>query len=977
MSTLHMEYAQENKAKVSELNQDIAAYLNVSGGKDMDEVIAEDPRIEVWNLLSELRRGLISWYDFKEDSRVLEIGAGFGALTGVLCEKCLHVTATERSVFRARQLAKRYEYTENLDVYAGDVRDVSFDGKFDYIILAGVLEVIGGGTPDIRVYADYVRYLKTLLADGGRLLIAADNRMGLKYFCGAVEPYTNKAFAGINHHMYHARGCAFTKKQLEEIAAEAGFLHHKFYYPLPDYKMPQLIYTDACLPEKNLKERLIPYYSRTDTLVANELDLYDDVIANGMFPAMANSFLIECSMEEEMGSTEYAAISTDRGHERSFATVIYKEKQASIPDPAAGRKVKKMFLYPQGRKQADLLMENIRDLEQHGIPVVSHEQDENGVITQPYIAFPTLSNVLKKVIRTDVTKFEQIMDRIHAYILQSSEKAEEGKNAFLDRCLSDLDADTKKTDEKKRQEKERLKGMDFGPILKKAYMELIPLNCFYSEKEDVFLYFDQEFVRRDYPAQYVMFRAIHYVYCFTEGAERYYPKQKLIGRYGMSDTWDLYLQEERRFLDEVRNHKRYEQFYKWAAVDGKRIMDNAVRLESEAETIANYAVSDKMKKIWKTELQMLDEIDRICKKYGLRYFLVHGSLLGAVRHKGFIPWDDDLDIAMPREDYEQFVRMAGAELQKPLSIHTAATEKDLFWGSFARIRNGSTTAITPRDLDHAGNQGIWVDILPYDACTTEETLYAKKERKIRKYYLLLAAKTYGKDLESGYGMGRVQWKAYWMRSRFYTRKYLAKKLDDAVRLYSDAESGDIAFFTGYQKFRRLSARDFADTAYLTFEKRKLPVPIGYENYLFATMGKDYMKYPPKEQQKPGHAGIWDPDVPYERYQDLLCRMFDGVKGKKLILWGSGLMFEDYMEKYGNRYRPSYLIDNDENKWGRSRMGIEICSPQKLMELSKGSYHLILCSFYYKEIEEQLRKMGITDYKVYVQRLDWILEAEKE
>lgn len=966
MSILHMAEEQVNTTTVNELNQDIAEYLEASSDQYMDDVIRDDSRLSVWQLLSELRCGLISWYDFKENAEVLEIGAGFGALTGLLCEKCAHVTATERSAFRAQKIAERYEDVNNLDVYAGDVMDMTLPHQFDYILLVGILEVIGKGTADLGVYIDYVHKLRGLLKEQGKLLIAVDNRMGLRYFCGESEPYTKKAFAGINHYKRGTRGYTFTKKQLEEIVAGAGFENHKFYYPLPDYKFPQLIYTDDYMPENNLKERLIPYYNSKDTLVAFELELYDDVIANGMFPAMANSFLIECSLDAQFEKTEYAAISTDRGRERSFATVIYKEDT---------RKVKKMFLYPQGRMQADLLMENIEDLKQHGIPVVPHSWDENGVILQPYIEYPTLSNVLKKVIRTDVAEFERILDCIYHYILQSSEETQ--RNAFLERLLEDVANDENLTADVKQQKKTEWGQLDFGPVLKKAYMELIPLNCFYAEADDSFLYFDQEFVRRDYPAQYVMFRAIHYIYCFTERAEQYYPKQKLIDRYGMHDTWDLYLQEERRFLDEVRNHKRYEQFYKWAAVDGKRVLDNAQRLESESERIADYVVSDKMKKIWKIELQMLDEIDRICKKYGLQYFLVHGSLLGAVRHGGFIPWDDDVDVAMPRADYDTFIEVAAKELSEVLSVHTPMTEKDLFWGNYARIRHGETTAMLAQDLNHEGNQGIWVDILPYDVCTMNERLYAKKEKKICQYYSLLAAKTYGGELPQAYGMGIAKWKTARLFSHFYSRKYLAQKLEWAARLYTDEESLDIAFFTGCRNFRRLSAKDFASQVYMNFAKRKLPVPVGYENYLFTIMGKDYMKYPPKEEQKPRHAGIWDPDVVYTRYQKMLCHMFEGVKGKKLILWGSGLMFEDYMKKYGGKYRPDYLIDNDENKWGRFRMGIEICSPQKLTELSKDKYHLIICSFYYKEIEKQLKAMGITDYKIYIQRKDWILEAENK
>ena len=109
-------------------------------------------------------------------------------------------------------------------------------------------------------------------------------------------------------------------------------------------------------------------------------------------------------------------------------------------------------------------------------------------------------------------------------------------------------------------------------------MELIPLNCFYNPATEDFLYFDQEFVRENYPAKYVLFRAIHYIYCFTPNAERYYPKQKLLEKYGLEDTWEIYLKEETRFLDEVRNRERYKQFYERTQIDRRRIVENVSKL---------------------------------------------------------------------------------------------------------------------------------------------------------------------------------------------------------------------------------------------------------------------------------------------------------------------------------------------------------------------------------------------------------------
>lgn len=955
MATLHTDSSLPPR-QPSEADRAVLEYINSAGKDYYDGEIADDSRFSVWYQLSSLRTGLLSWYPFRAHARVLEIGAGFGALTGLLCDRCEAVTATERSAYRAEAIAKRWGTKKNLDVYAGEWSEISFEQKFDYIVLTGILERAGGGTRERGRYAEYLQKAAGLLKEDGILLLAADNRMGLRYFCGEKESHGGQAFEGIRQYPRGIRGYSFTREELKEIVGLAGFSHSRFFYPLPDHRLPQLIYSDRFLPGANLGERLISYHVDPGTMVAAEQDLYQDIIENGVFPFFANSFLVECGREENLSPAVYAAVSTDRGRERSYATTIY-----------AGNIVTKRPLYEEGKESARELFSHIEDLKAHGIPVVDHRLREDGSLELPYISWPTLSNHIKIVIKKDTAEFLRILDRIYAYILQSSEQAPAAENALLALQLQKTDRE---------EERERLGALDFGPVLKKAYMELIPLNCFYEPETGRFLYFDQEFVREDYPAGYVMFRAIHYIYCFTPGAEQAYPRRKLLEKYNMADTWEVYLEEERRFLDQVRNHQRYRQFYRWAAVDRNRIDENVKRLESKEEVIADYKISDKMKKIWDVELAMLDEVERICRKHGLTWFLVHGTLLGAIRHKGFIPWDDDVDIAMPRKDYDRFLTIAEEELGEPLSLHTPETEEDLFWGGFARIRNGNTTAIEARELGHKGNLGVWIDVLPLDVCTMDERRFVRKEKKIRRCHRLLLAKIYGRDYRSYGDMKPALWMFYRAQSLAYSHRRLCRMLDRAQRLYTGEPSEEAAIFSGYYKHRRLAAADFKGTVKLEFEGRRLPAPAGYENYLFMSMGKDYLKYPPEEERKPKHRGIFDPEHSYETYTSLLCDTFADVKGKKIILFGAGMMFEDYMKKYGGRYRPDFLVDNDENKWGRFRQGIEIRRPEAIREVPQAKRHLIVCSFYYREIIKQLEDMGIKDYKIYVQEPEWIIRTEE-
>lgn len=133
--------------------------------------------------------------------------------------------------------------------------------------------------------------------------------------------------------------------------------------------------------------------------------------------------------------------------------------------------------------------------------------------------------------------------------------------------------------------------------------------------------------------------------------------------------------------------------------------------EIRSETL----VEESTKKIWAIELDLLFEFIQICKKYDLRYFMFWGSLLGTVRHKGFIPWDDDIDVALLREDYEKFLKVAPLELSSPYFLQTPYTDPGSYF-SLARLRNSNTTGMIKTFSHNNFNQGIWLDIEVLDYC---------------------------------------------------------------------------------------------------------------------------------------------------------------------------------------------------------------------------------------------------------------------
>ena len=129
----------------------------------------------------------------------------------------------------------------------------------------------------------------------------------------------------------------------------------------------------------------------------------------------------------------------------------------------------------------------------------------------------------------------------------------------------------------------------------------------------------------------------------------------------------------------------------------------------EEEVRCGYRVTEKLKKIWAVELDLLNEFQRVCKKHNIKFTIFGGTLLGAVRHKGFVPWDDDLDVAMTRVEFDKLCRIAETEFDYPYFFQTALTDRRYFF-SYARLRNSETTAIISGNGTPDYNNGVYIDI---------------------------------------------------------------------------------------------------------------------------------------------------------------------------------------------------------------------------------------------------------------------------
>ena len=254
-------------------------------------VLARDARWPLLYHLSPERRNLLEWYPFRRDAALLEIGAGCGALTGLFAERVAQVTAVELSAKRSRIIERRYADRPNLEIMAGNFTDMAFERSFDYVTLIGVLEYARAFIRAPDPYGSLLKRIAAALKPGGVLIVAVENRLGLKYFAGARDDHTGRQFDGIEG--YPAGGAeTFARDELSQLLRGGGFTEQTFYYPHPDYKLPAEIFSDAFLPSANHILADAPNYDQERLKLFSEQRAWATVIRAGKFPQFTNSFLV-------------------------------------------------------------------------------------------------------------------------------------------------------------------------------------------------------------------------------------------------------------------------------------------------------------------------------------------------------------------------------------------------------------------------------------------------------------------------------------------------------------------------------------------------------------------------------------------------------------------------------------------------------------------------------------------------------------
>ena len=520
------------------------------------------------SIAKEFSKGALVWYDFRLGSEILYM------YSGIKDSAIIELLKAKGKVDECSILSYKYKLDSD---NKSDYKNNQVYKKYDYIVGIDIIE-------ECEIVSELLEYCYKNLKHGGKLLIGAENRYGIKYICGDRDPYTNHSFDGIENYrritdadMNDIKGRCYSKVELDNMLSAAGF-NNKIYSVMPSLEETQLVYSEDYTPVEELSMRYFPLYNHPESVFLDEQYLYTDLIKNGLFHTMANAYIIESSVKDgysfEMYSKSggsvnigddnnnsynccyncdceniaklnkesskkhnnnilHATISMDRGRENAVVTVICENNGES------GNKINHEISSIKAETNCNINNKSKIVYKQPVYPDGIHKlkamQDNLDDLHSRGI------NVVNSYIEGD--KF--IMPYIDKPVamIKLKEIAKKDKNAFIqamDTMYELILASSEHTDIISEKEKNSANGRDLGGILSKGYIDMVPLNCFYDEaaknEKDRFIYYDQEFYWENCPANVIMYRSISIIYDGTDKQfEMIVPRREMMERYQLTE----------------------------------------------------------------------------------------------------------------------------------------------------------------------------------------------------------------------------------------------------------------------------------------------------------------------------------------------------------------------------------------------------------------------------------------------------------
>ena len=541
----------------------------------------EDSSIELMLSLSTIRQNIVNWYPLEKNTQILEIGANYGEITGYLCDFCTNVTSVELSKEKAKIIEKRHSNKENLECIVGNLEDIQINKKFDYITIIGQIEKANKWLPNSsNPEKDLLLLASKMLKENGKILLATDNKFGIQYWNGKKDLEGTLEYKNLIEERTKNGSKLFSEKQLKELIEESGYKNYKFYYALPDYKMPNLIYSKDYEITKEDISRNFQYHELKEVVNFNENEGYQQLLNEDkeIFNFFANSFFIEIGNEDIQNNIKYITFSNYRKEQYRIMTIIKDEE------------VEKKTTNKIAQEHINNILKTNSTFNKENAELI--EKEQNGSIISKYINTERFDIFLEKANEKSlIENFEKYTNILY----QDAIDFEQIKNnPELKETIKNYDTS-------------KLEKMKF---VENAYLDFIPKNCFLIN--DIFYVFDQEWVEKYMPIEYIIYRAIQNS---NFGKEK---KELLNKKYNIEENEELFIKLEEEFKETLTDNIMLKEIFNRKTINREEIvatMNHYYNLKNIAE-MQKVELQEEIK-------QLKNEIDSI---YGSKTWKIAETL---------------------------------------------------------------------------------------------------------------------------------------------------------------------------------------------------------------------------------------------------------------------------------------------------------------------------------------------------------------
>ncbi|MCM1134621.1 MAG: class I SAM-dependent methyltransferase [Clostridium sp.] len=413
-------YSGEDLYSDGEVEEELLEIVKNASKVEYPSIIEEKKSWPILYHLSSLRGNIVDWLPIGPEDKVLEIGSGCGAITDTLSGKAGKVTCVELSARRSHINAYRNQDRDNIEIYVGNFGDIEpeLPKDYDFACMIGVFEYGQSYIHTQNPYEDFLKIMQKHVKSGGRIVIAIENKFGLKYWAGCKEDHVGTWFSGLEGYPEGGSARTFTRAGLEKILKACRAEEYSFYYPYPDYKFPTVIYSDRRLPQTGELTDNLRNFDRDRMVLFNEKYVFDSILQDGLFDVFSNSYLIMIGKEPEKCYVKY---SNDRAPQFAMRT--------EIADTEEGRVVRKIPLNAEAAEHIKSMKRSYELLkdryEGSGLHINECRLLEGGNYAEfPYEDGILLEELLDECLaRDDMEGFYRLFDRYYELISYGEEKA--------------------------------------------------------------------------------------------------------------------------------------------------------------------------------------------------------------------------------------------------------------------------------------------------------------------------------------------------------------------------------------------------------------------------------------------------------------------------------------------------------------------------------------------------------------------------